>query len=83
MAPMDSNVAKPGETISEMSANSLITKEEKAKQYNMEKVPLARPGRPLSKGPIASYKRKDSGGIAEDLVSLWGKVKNDPLVYQK
>ena len=67
-----------------MSANSLITKEEKAKQYNAGQDLRARPGKPLSKGSLAAYQRKDSGEIAEDLVSLWEKVKkNDPPAYRK
>ena len=68
MGRISSNVAKPGE-ISEMSAESLITQEEKAKQRNISNAPIISAGGHLSKGSLASYKRKDMGGISESLVS--------------
>ena len=66
-----------------MPANSLVTKEEKAKQHNVAKDLRISPGKPLPKGSIGSYQRKDMGEIAEDLLSLWGIVKIDSPVYQK
>ena len=64
-----------------MSAHSLNTQEDKDKRYNMAKVLRPRPGKPLSKGSLESYKRKDSGEIAEDIASLRGKSKNDSPPY--
>ena len=58
-----------------MSANSLVTKEETAKQRNVSKVLRISPGKPLPTWPIAYYERKGMGGISEDLVSLWGSCK--------
>ena len=49
----------------------------------MAKVLRTGTDKPLSKGPLASYQRKDSEQIAGDIVSLWEKVKNDAPVYQK
>ena len=57
--PITPNVEQPGETISEMSAISLVAQGAKAAQYNVGKVLRIGPGNPLSKGSLASYKRKD------------------------
>ena len=73
----------PGKPIAEMSANRLNTQEEKARRYNMAKVLRGRPGKPLPKGSIESYRRKDSGRITEYIASLRGKVKNDAPAYRK
>ena len=81
--PNGSKLGETRGTISETSAKTLLTQEEKAKQYNVAKVLRISPCNPLSKGPVASYKRKDMGGIADDLVALWEIVKNDSPVYQK
>ena len=59
----------PEKPILEMSANSLVMREAKAQQQNVAKAPLVRAGKPPSKGPMASYKRKDMGGISDDLAS--------------
>ena len=52
-----------------------------AKHYNTLNPIGARPGKPLDKGKLASYRQKDSGEIAGDLVSIWQLVKNDSPIY--
>ena len=67
--------SKRGETRENTSPNSLIATEGKAKQYNVAKVPRPRPCKHLPEGSLESYTRKDSGGIADDIVLLWGSQK--------
>ena len=55
----------------------------KSRRNNVSNVLLVRAGKPLSKGPLASYKRKDMVPIPDDLSSLWKFVKNDAPVYLK
>ena len=62
----------PGKPISEMSADSLVAQEGKAQQNNVSNAPRVRAGKHLAKGPMGSYRRKDTGGISEDLAELWG-----------
>ena len=65
-----------------MSAESLITQEEKVLQYNISNAPRISAGAPLSKMSLASYKRNDMGKASENLSPLWEIVKNDPPVYR-
>ena len=60
MAPFATNLGKPRKTISEMALNSLQTQEEKANQYSTANADRAMSGKPLDKGSLASYQRKDS-----------------------
>ena len=74
----------PGKLIPEMSLRSLQTQEEeKAKRHSTANDARARPGKPLTKCPLSSYQRKDSGEIADDIVSLWGQVENDSPANRK
>ena len=80
---MATNVGEPRETHLRNVCELIKTQEEKAKQYSTPNALRPRPGKPLSKGPISSYQRKDSKKIDEDLVSLWEQVKNDSPAYQR
>ena len=42
----------------------------------------ARPGKPLSKGPLSPNQNKDLEQIADELVPIWGHIKDDAPVYQ-
>ena len=65
----------PGKPISEMSPNSLQSQEERAKHYNTLNAIMVRPGKPLAKGSLSSYKQKDLERVPGELVSIWGKSK--------
>ena len=53
-----------------------------AKHYNTLNAIGVRPGKPLDKGKLASYRQKDSGEIAGDLPPIWELVKSDSPIYQ-
>ena len=66
----------PGKPISEiMSSGALQSQEEKAIHYNTLNAIRVRRGKHLSKGSLGHYRQKDSGEIAEDLVSICEQVK--------
>ena len=70
MAPLATNVGKHRKPSPKcLRAHYKLTKK-KAKQYSTANAVRARPGKPLAKGPLASYQRKDSEQIAEDRGSL-------------
>ena len=75
-------MGEPGGPISEMSLTSLQSQGGKAKHYNTSNAICARPGKPLDKGKLASYRQKDSGEIAGDLPPIWELVKSDSPIYQ-
>ena len=86
MGRMSSNMEKQGGgggQISEISAESLITQGEKPNNETYQTSTRISAGDPLSKGPLASYKRKYMGKISGNIASLWEIVKNDSPVYQK
>ena len=66
-----------------MSPNALQSREERGKHYNTLNSICVRPGKHLDKGSVASYQQKDLERAAAELVSIWGKVKNDSPVYLK
>ena len=80
MAP---NVEKPGETISAMSANSLVTQEGKLNKTTLQMLSGLGTVNLSLNGAMASYERKDMAKILEDLLPLWGIVKNDPPAYRE
>ena len=63
-----------------MSPAPLQSQEENAKHYNGVSAIRVRHGKPLDKGSLESYQRKDLGKAADELrpPPIWGKVKNDP-----
>ena len=69
--------------ISEMHPNSLQSQEERDRRYNDLNAIRGRPGKPLDEGPLVSYRQKALERAADELLSMWGKVKNDPSVYLK
>ena len=81
--PTATNAGKPRKTHPRMSPNSLHPQEGKAKHYNAINDIRVRPGKPLAKGPLASYQRKDLERAADELVALWRRVKDDAPVYLK
>ena len=75
------NWGNPGNHISEMPAQSLIKQEEKTNRRNIESALRFRAGKPLFKGSLSSFKRKDMDKVSANLVSLWELVKNDSPIY--
>ena len=73
----------PGKPISEMSANSLSTQEEKINKTTLKMLPGLGSVNLSINGQWHLTKAKISGGISEDLDSLWEIVKNDSPAYRK
>ena len=71
-----------GEPISEISLNLIISQEEKSSHFNLHNNNTAMPGKPPAKGSLSSYQNKDIEQIADELVSIWGRLKAYSPVYQ-
>ena len=66
-----------------MAPNLIKSKEVRANHFDSHKSTMAMPGKPLAKGSISSYQRKDLELIADELLSIWEHLKADSPVYRK
>ena len=73
----------PGKPISDMSAKSLTSQQDRPQTYNLANAPRFAAGKAISKQTLAEFRSVGVGKFSDLLICLWGKVKFEFPVCEK